>query len=40
MGLVFKARREGDDRPVALKVLKRQLREPYWAGHKRRVAGA
>ena len=25
MGLVFKARREGDDRPVALKVLKRQL---------------
>lgn len=22
------------------KVLKRQLREPYWAGHKRRVAGA
>ena len=21
------------------KVLKRQLREPYWAGHKRRVAG-
>ncbi len=25
MGLVFKAHREGDDRPVALKVLKRQL---------------
>ena len=25
MGLVFKARRDGDDRPVALKVLKRQL---------------
>ena len=25
MGLVFKARREDDDRPVALKVLKRQL---------------
>jgi serine/threonine-protein kinase len=25
MGLVFKAHRDGDDRPVALKVLKRQL---------------
>ena len=25
MGLVFKARRDGDDRPIALKVLKRQL---------------
>ena len=25
MGLVFKARRDGDDQPVALKVLKRQL---------------
>jgi len=25
MGLVFKAHREGDDRPIALKVLKRQL---------------
>jgi acyl-CoA synthetase (AMP-forming)/AMP-acid ligase II len=22
------------------KVLKRELREPYWAGQKRRVAGA